>query len=157
MFHELRRQDCRMEEESIESALLKAEYGTLSTVDREGNPYGVPLSYVYDEKDHAIYFHCAREGHKLENLAANNKASFSIVSEAQTLPNHFSVKYRSVITFGRVSEVDGEEKRQALIAFLSKYSGEFMEKGLKYLEADELNCRVLKLDIKYSTGKVRST
>lgn len=157
MFRELRRQDCKMDDESIKKALLKAEYGTLSTVDSEGNPYGVPVSFVYREKDQAIYFHCAREGHKLDNLAVNNKASFCVVSEAQTLPHRFSVKYQSVIVFGRVTEVIEEEKREALTAFLTKYSGEFMEKGLKYLEADEPNCRVIKLEIKNLTGKKRST
>ncbi|AHF08227.1 pyridoxamine 5'-phosphate oxidase family protein [Desulfitobacterium metallireducens] len=157
MFHELRRQDRKMEDGAIKEALFKAEYGTLSTVDAEGNPYGVPLSYVYNEKLQTLYFHCAREGHKLDNMAINNKASFCVVSEAQTLPDRFSVKFQSVIAFGKVSEVNEGEKIEALTAFLIKYSREFMEKGVKYLEADEPNCRVFKLEVKHLTGKIRLT
>lgn len=155
MFHELRRQDCRMDDQSILEALAKAEYGTLSTVDDEGNPYGVPLSYVYSEKAQAIYFHCAREGHKLDNIFTNNKASFCVVGTAQTLPDRFSVKFQSVIAFGRVSEVTEREKSKTLMSFLTKYSSEFMEKGVKYLELDEPNCRVFKLEIEHLTGKTR--
>jgi hypothetical protein len=41
--------------EAIE-ILDSAEYGVLSTVDKDGQPYGIPLSYVY--KNNSIYFHC---------------------------------------------------------------------------------------------------
>lgn len=157
MFHELRRQDCIMDDQAIREALAKAEYGTLSTVDDEGNPYGVPLSYVYSEKTRVIYFHCAKKGYKLDNLGFNNKASFCVVSEAQTLSDRFSVKYQSVIAFGKVSEVYEEEKKEALTAFLSRYSSEFMEKGVKYLEVDEPNCRVFKFEIEHITGKTRNS
>lgn len=155
MFRELRRQDRKMEDDVVKGLLNKAEYGTLSTVDAEGYPYGVPLSYVYSEKTHSIYFHCAREGHKFDNIAANNKVSFCVIGEAQTLPDRFSVKFQSVIAFGRMTEVNEVEKREALVAFLTKYSSDFMEKGLKYLGADEPNCRVLKLEIEHLTGKAR--
>lgn len=155
MFRELRRQDRKMEDNAVLELLTKGEYGTLSTVDAEGYPYGVPLSYVYIDKTHSIYFHCAREGHKLDNIAANNKASFCVVGEVQTLPDRFSVRFQSAIAFGRMFEVSGVEKREVLTAFLTKYSSEFMEKGLKYLEADEPNCRVFKLEIEHLTGKSR--
>ena len=32
----------------------------------DGYAYGVPLNYVY--VDNSIYFHCAKEGHKLDNI-----------------------------------------------------------------------------------------
>ncbi|MDF2929466.1 MAG: Pyridoxamine 5-phosphate oxidase-related protein [Anaerospora sp.] len=44
--------------------LEQGEYGVLSTVDKAGQPYGVPLNYIII--DNAIYLHCALEGHKLE-------------------------------------------------------------------------------------------
>ncbi|WP_425806060.1 pyridoxamine 5'-phosphate oxidase family protein [Desulfitobacterium sp. Sab5] len=153
MFRELRRQDLKMDNSTVVELLQKGEFGTLSTVDVEGYPYGVPLSYVYNEKTHSIYFHVAREGYKLDNIAANPKASFCVIGEGQTLPERFSVKFQSAIAFGRMSEVDEVEKREALVSFLTKYSKAFMENGLKYLEVDEMNCRVFKLEIEYMTGK----
>lgn len=157
MFHELRRQDRKMEDSDVWELLRKAEYGILSTVDAEGYPYGVPLSYIYNEKEQALYFHCAREGHKLDNIAFNNKASFCAVGKAQTLAERFSVRFQSAIAFGRVSEANEEEKQEALVAFLKKYSADFMEKGLKYLAADKPNCRVFKFQIEHLTGKTRDS
>lgn len=43
-----------------------AEFGVLSTIGNDGQPYGVPLNYIY--KDRAIYFHCAVAGQKLDNI-----------------------------------------------------------------------------------------
>lgn len=40
-------------------------------------PYIVTLNYGY--KDNALYFHCAREGRKIDLLRKNNKVSFQIV------------------------------------------------------------------------------
>ncbi|MEA4901002.1 pyridoxamine 5'-phosphate oxidase family protein [Desulfitobacterium sp.] len=157
MFHELRRQDRKMGDSDVLELLRKAEYGILSTVDAEGYPYGVPLSYIYNEKDQVLYFHCAREGHKLDNIAFNNKASFCVVGEAQTLADRFSVKFQSAIAVGEVFESAKEEKQEALVVFLKKYSADFMEKGLKYLAADEPNCRVLKFQIEHLTGKTRDS
>lgn len=155
MFRELRRQKFKMENSAVVELLQEGEFGTLSTVDAEGYPYGVPLSYVYNEKANSIYFHVAREGHKLDNIAVNPKASFCVIGKGKTLPEQFSVKYQSAIAFGRMSEIDQAEKREALVAFLTKYSKDFMENGLKYLEVDEMNCRVFKLEIEYMTGKKR--
>lgn len=155
MFRELRRQDLKMEDNTVLEILKTGDYGTLSTVNAEGYPYGVPLSYVYSEKAHSIYFHCAQEGQKLDNITANNKASFCVIGEAQTLPDRFSVKFQSVIAFGQMIEVEGEEKQEALVLVLTKYSNEFMEKGLKYLEADQSKTRVFKLAIEHLSGKAR--
>ncbi|NLB53024.1 MAG: hypothetical protein GX808_08820 [Syntrophomonadaceae bacterium] len=56
--------------EAIE--LLKAgEYGVLSSVSENGYAYGVPLNYVYF--DNSIYFHCAAEGRKLDDIKKNDK------------------------------------------------------------------------------------
>ena len=42
-------------------------------------PYAVPLSYVFH--DQCIYFHCATEGHKLDNIRANPAVSFCVVGQ----------------------------------------------------------------------------
>jgi nitroimidazol reductase NimA-like FMN-containing flavoprotein (pyridoxamine 5'-phosphate oxidase superfamily) len=57
-----------MKHREARGILNKGEYGVLSTVSAEGQPYGTPLNYCLI--DDSIYFHCATEGHKLKNLAA---------------------------------------------------------------------------------------
>ncbi len=66
MFKEMRKKDREVLGEDIEKILTNGEYGVLATVGENGYPYTVPLSYVY--QDNSIYFHCAKEGHKLDNI-----------------------------------------------------------------------------------------
>ena len=60
---EMRRKDRKLDEQIAVSLLEHCEYAVLSTVDGDGNPYGVPISPVLEGKN--LYFHCALEGRKL--------------------------------------------------------------------------------------------
>ncbi|MHC4207121.1 MAG: pyridoxamine 5'-phosphate oxidase family protein, partial [Planctomycetota bacterium] len=66
---ELRRKDRAITEEEAMTLLSSAEYGVLSTVSDNGEPYGVPLNFCII--DHCIYFHCAIEGRKIDNIKHN--------------------------------------------------------------------------------------
>ncbi|MBI5895396.1 MAG: pyridoxamine 5'-phosphate oxidase family protein [Desulfobacterales bacterium] len=56
----MRRKDKEIAADEAVKLLAEGEYGILSTVDDAGQPYGIPINYVY--KDHHIYFHCALTG-----------------------------------------------------------------------------------------------
>jgi len=149
----LRRKDRELSSDLASKLFLECEYGFLSTVDIDGQPYGIPLNYVY--KDNSIYFHCALEGHKLENITVNKKVSFCVVGETKVVPDQFTTKYESAVVFGSVSEVYGDEKRDALVSFLEKYSPGYLEEGEKVIDKSGEKTRVLKIDIDYMTGKAR--
>lgn len=153
MSRELRRSDRKVSDTEAEELLQQGEYGVLSTSDAEGQPYGVPLSYAL--LDNAIYFHCALEGHKLDNLAANSRASFCVVGVTEVLPEKFSTRYISVIVFGRVIEALDQDKQRGLEALVDKYSPDHREKGLQYIAADAAKTRVFKLQIDSICGKAR--
>jgi uncharacterized protein len=149
----IRRADRALSQEQAMEILQKGEYGILSTVSSDGQPYGVPVSYSYT--DNLLYFHCAVEGHKLENLVANNQVSFCVVGKTEILPDKFATRYESAIIFGRAFELTGDQKRTGLIELLKKYSPDFMEKGLKYIESDVEKTRVFKIEIEALSGKAR--
>jgi len=153
MPRELRRSDRKVSDIEAEELLQRGEYGVLSTSDAEGQPYGVPLSYAL--LDNAIYFHCALEGHKLDNLAANNRASFCVVGATEVLPEKFSTRYASVIAFGRVTEALAGDKQRGLEALVDKYCPDHREKGLQYIAADAAKTRVFTLQIESICGKAR--
>jgi nitroimidazol reductase NimA-like FMN-containing flavoprotein (pyridoxamine 5'-phosphate oxidase superfamily) len=138
--------------EAIE-LLSNCEYGVLSTVGKDGQPYGVPLSYAY--KNNCIYFHCALDGHKIENIKENSKVSFCVVGNTNVLPNKFSIQYESAIAFGVASEVQGAERNRALLWHLEKYSPEFIEEGKKYIDQNEKATKVIKIEIGHISGKAR--
>ncbi|WP_333803878.1 pyridoxamine 5'-phosphate oxidase family protein [Sulfurospirillum sp.] len=67
--------------------LASCEHGTLCLVDGD-EPYAVPLNFAwYDGK---ICFHGSKEGRKMEVIAKNPKASFSVVKPLSLLPSYFS-------------------------------------------------------------------
>jgi nitroimidazol reductase NimA-like FMN-containing flavoprotein (pyridoxamine 5'-phosphate oxidase superfamily) len=76
-----------------------------------------------------------------------------VVGSTEILPGNFSTKYESVIIFGKASEVYDDEKREALVAILKKYSPGFMDKGMEYLKTDSCKTKVIKIEIEHVTGK----
>jgi nitroimidazol reductase NimA-like FMN-containing flavoprotein (pyridoxamine 5'-phosphate oxidase superfamily) len=153
MFGEMRRQDRQLNSTEAEQILQQGEYGVLSTTGANGYAYGVPLSYAYLNKN--VYFHCAEEGQKLDNIRHNDRVSFCVVGKTALLPDKFSTRYESVIVFGRAGEVQGDEKNAALMALIDKYSGEFRDKGHRYIEKDGPITKVIKISIERMTGKAR--
>ena len=150
---ELRRKDRAITEEEAIALLNKAEYGVLSTVTENGEPYGVPLNFCVI--DHCIYFHCAVEGHTIDNIRQNNSVSFCAVGNTEILPDKFGTKYESVIVSGEVEEAFDMNKQLALEGLLHKYSPEFIDKGIKYIEGLKEKTRVFKITINTLTGKAR--
>ncbi len=150
---ELRRKDRAIPEEEAIAILHKAEYGVLSSVTADGKPYGVPLSFCLI--DRCLYFHCAVEGQNIDNIRQNNSVSFCAVQNTEVLPDKFATKYESVIVAGEVEEVFDLNKQIALEGLLHKYSSEFFDKGLKYIEGLKEKTRVFKIAIAELTGKAR--
>ena len=133
--------------------LANAEYGVLSTVDKDGQPYGVPLSYVY--RNNCIYFHCALNGQKLDNIDYNAKVSFCVVGNTKVLPDKFATEYESAVAFGVASEVKEAEWHNALLWLLEKYCPDFIEEGKHYIEQKGKATKVFKIEIHRISGKAR--
>lgn len=153
MFRGLRKIDREIANSEVIEILRNNDYGILSTISENGYPYGVPLSYVYI--NNSIYFHCAVEGHKLENIMNNNKVSFCVVGQTSILPEQFSTKYESVIVFGRAVEVFDDEKITALLELVNKYSKDYLEKGREYIKNSHSKTKVIKISIEHISGKAR--
>lgn len=151
MFHEMRRANKKMEDSEACELLKNCEYGILSTTGEDGYPYGVPVNYVFS--DNEILFHCATEGHKIENINNSDKVSFCAVDNTEVVPENFTSKYKSVIAFGKISEIQGEEKNAALLKILEKYSPQYMEKGMEYVQRAFDKLKTYKITVEYITGK----
>ncbi len=153
MYKKIRRQDRILDNASALALLDNGEYGVLSTVDKKNQPYGIPVNYTVI--DNTIFVHSALEGHKLDNIKSNSKVSFCVVGRTQLLPDQFSISYKSVIVFGTAAIVDDQDKRQALIALVAKYSPEQIDSGGKYIDNLIDKVVVIKVSIDHITGKRR--
>ena len=151
MYREMRRKDRLLSEEEMHQIINTAPYGVLSTIRENGIPYGVPINYVY--KDNSIYFHSAVVGHKLDNIKFNNNVSFCVVTDMENVPDKFTTKYKSVIIFGTVNEVNEDEKIEIFKLILKKYSANFMDSGMDYVAKAGNNARVFKININHISAK----
>lgn len=151
MFREMRRKDKQASQEESIEILKKGEFGVLSTICENGYPCGIPLNYVYFNG--RIYFHCAKEGQKLDNIKNNPKVSFCVACDVELLPEKFSTKYSSAVLFGTAEEVNGEEKTEALLELIKKYSARFIEQGKEYIKKSSDTAKVYKINIEHITGK----
>jgi nitroimidazol reductase NimA-like FMN-containing flavoprotein (pyridoxamine 5'-phosphate oxidase superfamily) len=149
----MRRNERALTRDKMLEILNVAEYGVLSTVSEGGAPYGVPVSFVYHEGD--IYFHCAPEGHKLDNIAHNDRVSFCAVADVRLVPDKFTTNYSSVIVFGRAAEVVGDARQEIFIKILEKFSREHMAAGLEYVEKSGFKAAIFRIEVERMTGKGR--
>ena len=147
----MRRKDKEIGTDDAIKLLNECEYGVLSTVGNDGQPYGVPLNYAYH--DNCIYLHCALTGHKIDNIDNNPKVSFCAVGNTKVLPSEFATEFISVVVFGVASEVQGTERYNALVLLLEKFSPVFMEEGKKYIEKLDKATKVIKIEIQHISGK----
>lgn len=111
MFRPMRRFKQQISDEECREILISEPRGVLSVIGDEGYPYGVPMDHWYSEADGKIYFHCAKEGHKLDAIRACDKVSFCVMDKGFRKEGEWALNIRSVIVFGRIREVEDEKKR----------------------------------------------
>jgi len=153
MFREVRRKNRELPEEYIDLILKKGEYGVLGTQCEDGFPYVTPMSYVY--LNDKIYFHCAQEGLKSDNIRFNDKVSFTVVTDVETLPREFSTRYQSVVIFGKAKAITGQEKDEVLSEIINKYAHAFSEEGKIYIRNKKEQTEIIGIDILHRSAKGR--
>ncbi len=154
MFREMRRKDRELSQAETIEILKKGDYGVLSTIGENGYPYGVPLNYVFTGD--SIYFHCAQEGHKKDNIAYDNRVCFTVVTRHEPIPEKFSTSYESAVVFGTAIQVKNkDEKKYALTEMIRKFSPDHAEKGAAYINSDADKTAVFCIKIEKMSGKAR--
>ena len=152
MFREMRRKKQLLPEAETIEMLQTCTSGVLAVAGDDDYPYAVPLSFAY--KDGKLFFHFAKEGHKLDSIARNNKVSFCVIKADEVIQNTFTTHYRSAIVFGRARILtDDGEKRFALQCLVEKYSPDYIAEGQFEIERDWERVCVAEVTIEHATGK----
>ncbi|HVP23624.1 MAG TPA: pyridoxamine 5'-phosphate oxidase family protein [Conexivisphaerales archaeon] len=149
--HSMRRHDRELGSAEAEELFSTAQFGVLSTVGEGGAPYGVPVSFAY--AGGRIYFHSAKEGHKVSNLEKDPRVSFCVVGFAEAQPRDFTVHFRSAIAFGEAGRVGGKEKTDALRSIAAKYTDRSAEEIARYVDAEGADALVYRIDVDRMTAK----
>lgn len=140
-------------EECIE--ILKNEpRGILSLLGDDGYPYGIPMSHFYDEKDGKIYFHGAKEGHKIDAIKNYEKASFCVYDKGYRKEGEWALNIKSVVAFGKIKLITDIKKAEEICSNLVKKFTDDQE----YLEKELANAlsrvQCLEFTIEHMTGKL---
>ena len=155
LFPDLRRKDRILNDERTLQLLKTGEYGFLAICGVNGYGYGIPVNYVFEDKN--IYFHCAVEGFKLESIRKNNRVSFCVVGRTQLLPQQFSTTYESAIVYGRIKyDLLDDERHKALNLFVTKYSPDFADISQSYINQSFHRTNILRMDIEHFSGKSKN-
>jgi uncharacterized protein len=130
--------------------------GRLGTVGKDGWPMVKPLNFAYHEG--RIYFHCALEGEKLDDIRRDGRVCFEVDLPAAYVkgvpgnPCRAEYLYRSVIIRGRASiALNRDERLLALDLLMAKYQP---EGGYGPYPEDKLalTC-IVRIDIEEMSGK----
>lgn len=151
MFPKMRKNKRETSKEEALQILERGSEGILGTISYTGYPYTTPVNYILFENK--IYFHCADEGHKLENIKHNNKVSFTVITKNKILESIFSTDFESVIVFGKARLI--EPSKDILMELIKKYSPNFTTEGRQYVEKSYLNTQLVEIEIDHITGKRR--
>lgn len=153
MFRSMRRFQQQLSAAECLEIIRQEKRGVLAVQGDGDYPYAVPLNYFYDEANGKLYFHGAKEGHKIDAIKRNPRVSFCVHDAGVKLDGDWAYTVRSVIVFGRMRLVEDPAETVAQVRKL----------GLKYYpdpkEVEAVVARagarvqVLELTIEHMSGK----
>jgi len=135
----------------IESVIQKTEICHVAMVD--GNrPYVVPMCFGYEAG--VLFLHSAKAGRKIDILQKNANVCVELETDGVLVKNEkacrFSMRYSSVVAFGRVRFIDDPDvKRHALDIIMRHYA----DGPFSYSDEALERMMILRVDIENMTGK----
>ena len=120
-------------------------------------PYIIPLNYGYEYLNGKLilYFHCAKEGKKLDIISKNPFACFEVDCSHKLIEGsdacEYTMEYESVVGNGEIYLcIEKSDKVKALKQLMSKYA-----KGKEFNFSDRMveSVVVFKLEVSEFTGK----
>lgn len=109
-FRKMRRWKQQILDEECISILKSMPRGILSLHGENGYPYAIPVNQYYDEGDGRLYFHGAKQGLKLDLIAQDNKACFTIMDEGFVKEGEWAKNIRSVVCLGHLEVLEDHDK-----------------------------------------------
>ncbi len=127
--YEMQMADRELSLEEAQEILEAGEFAVISTVDPDGTPYGVPVSYVIiDDK---MYIHTAKgPGHKFDDWNYDPRVSVAVATEIEPCyeETFFTTRFASVVAQGTIQHVeDPAMVRRVLVDLCMKYLPQFKD------------------------------
>ena len=150
-FRKMRRFRQQLSDEETEKILQEGKTAVLGVIDGNGYPYTVPVNYVY--ADGKIFFHCARQGEKLDAMRADDRVSLCVIEKADIVPEELTTYFRSVIVRGRAKILESPEEIQHAAETLGMKYYPNLEAVQKEIDRERRILAVVEVTIDHMTGK----
>ncbi|HTY75261.1 MAG TPA: pyridoxamine 5'-phosphate oxidase family protein [Candidatus Nanoarchaeia archaeon] len=153
--HKLRRTDKGIADPTeIKAILHEAKFVTLAlSIDDE--PYLATLSHGFDELKNCIYFHCAKEGRKVDIMRANPRVWGQALVDGGYQQGRCDHLYKTAQFHGKVTFIDSASERKHALEVMIRHLDNNPETIVsKQVTEHSLN-RVLigRIDIDFLSGK----
>lgn len=140
--------------EEIERIINKCDVCSFAMVDLNGKPYVIPMNFGYD--NNCIFLHSSQSGKKIDILKQNYSVCVSFSTDhllgwqSEKVACSYSMKYRSVLAFGKVEFVTKhDDKIRALNQIMKQYT----DREYKYNEPSLKEVMVFKVNIEKLEGR----
>ncbi len=154
MFRPMRRFKQAVPEAECKKILTEEKRAAFSVIGDEGYPYTIPINYYYDEEENRIYFHGAREGHKVSAIKSCDKVCFTTWNTGFKKEGCWEWNVTSVIVFGRAKLIEDRnltEDKARKLALKYYPTAEEVEEELAH-GIDRV--QLFAIDIEHMTGKL---
>jgi nitroimidazol reductase NimA-like FMN-containing flavoprotein (pyridoxamine 5'-phosphate oxidase superfamily) len=151
----LRRKEKAIQSKDEMIAILEnSQYITIAMC-QDNEPYLATLSHGYDRERNCLYFHCAKEGKKIDILKEHDKVWGQALLDKGYAQGSCDHLYATTQFRGRIAFVEAmEEKRHALEVMIKALeddppkvmAAQLTEKSIKGVQI----CRI---DLEYMSGK----
>ncbi len=153
MFRKMRRYKQELTQAECVNILRHEPRGVLSVLGEDGYPYGMVMNHWYNTNDGKLYFHGAKEGHKVDAIKSHDKVSYCVHDEGFRKEGEWALNIKSVIVFGRIRIVEDEVKmRKICVNLYRKFDDDERALDEELLHLKRVMC--LELTPEHMTGKL---
>lgn len=154
MFRPMRRFKQQVSDAECIKILKEEPRGVLAVYGENDYPYCFPINFYYDEATGKIYFHGAREGHKVDAIRKNNHVCFTVMNQGIKKENEWPWFVTSVIIFGHIEEVEDEAVKIPMLQALAEKYYPSREAATAEVVKDGARAKMTSLVIDHMTGKL---
>lgn len=153
-FREMRRSKQAVSNEECIDMLKNEKRGVLSVIGDKGYPYGVPVNFYYDEADGKIYFHGAKEGHKLDAIKRCNKVCFTTWGGDYKKEGDWAWYVTSVIAMGRAELITDRDLTNEKLRLLGDKYFPSADETEATMQRSAARTQLIAMEIEHMTGKL---
>jgi nitroimidazol reductase NimA-like FMN-containing flavoprotein (pyridoxamine 5'-phosphate oxidase superfamily) len=150
MFRNMRRTDKQLSTRETLDLLVRGQEGVLGTISDNSYPYTVVVNYIY--YNDKVYFHCAKEGLKIDNIRYHDKVSFTVYDDVEVIGEALNTKYKSLTLFGKARVMDATQ--DVLLALINKYANINVDKAKQMIKKEINDTLIVEIKIDHITGKI---